>query len=218
MFGSYKVKIEGDLLDKVKQCVDAGGYGSVDEFVTHVLEKEIKKVFPPEGGCCVQRTREKAAAGARLHRLVTVRHSHQPAMFSPVPTYGVFAALPSFLQDNLPLVLVILVSAIIGLLMVLVFGYTSDQKAIHTVKDQLKAHLLAVRLYQDQLPVVLASYGRILSGTGRYLKLAFKPLLYVILPSGSSDCAVGPVFGFCPAGHGAAVPAQSADDRSRFAR
>lgn len=46
MFGSYKVKIEGDLLDKVKQCADAGGYGSVDEFVTHVLEKEIKKVFP----------------------------------------------------------------------------------------------------------------------------------------------------------------------------
>ena len=27
MFGSYKVKIEGDLLDKVKQCVDTGGYG-----------------------------------------------------------------------------------------------------------------------------------------------------------------------------------------------
>jgi hypothetical protein len=45
MFGSYKVKIDGDLLDKVKQCADAGGYGSVDEFVTHVLEKEIKKVF-----------------------------------------------------------------------------------------------------------------------------------------------------------------------------
>ncbi|MGB7586237.1 MAG: hypothetical protein WBM11_15440 [Terriglobales bacterium] len=45
MFGSYKVKIEGELLDKVKQCADAGGYGSVDEFVTHVLEKEIKKVF-----------------------------------------------------------------------------------------------------------------------------------------------------------------------------
>lgn len=103
-------------------------------------------------------------------------------MFSLVPTYGFFAALPSFFRDNLPLVLVILVSAIIGLLMVVVFGYTSDQKAIHTVKDQIKAHLLAVRLYEDQLPVVMASYGRILSGTGRYLKLAFKPLLYVILP------------------------------------
>jgi len=47
MFGSYKVKIEGELLDKVKQCADAGGYGSLDEFVAHVLEKEIKKMLPP---------------------------------------------------------------------------------------------------------------------------------------------------------------------------
>ena len=50
MFGSYKVKIEGDLLDKVKQCVDAGGYESVDEFVVRVLEKEINKVLPPDQG------------------------------------------------------------------------------------------------------------------------------------------------------------------------
>ena len=48
MFGSYKVKIEGDLLDKVKQCADIGGYGSIDVFVVHVLEKEIKKVLPPD--------------------------------------------------------------------------------------------------------------------------------------------------------------------------
>ncbi len=70
----------------------------------------------------------------------------------------------------------------IGLLMVVVFRYTSDQKAIHIAKDQLKAHLLAVRLFQDQIPVVLGSYGRIVKGTGRYLKLAFKPLLYVMIP------------------------------------
>jgi len=50
MFGSYKVKIEGGLLDKVKQCADVGGYGSVHEFVVHVLEKEIKRVLPPDEG------------------------------------------------------------------------------------------------------------------------------------------------------------------------
>ena len=66
--------------------------------------------------------------------------------------------------------------------MVVLFGYTSDQKAIGVAKDQLKAHLLAVRLYRDQIPVVMGSYGKILRGTGRYLKLAFKPLLYVIIP------------------------------------
>jgi hypothetical protein len=48
MFGSYKVKIEGELLEKVKQCSEAAGYESIDEFVTHMLEKEIKKILPPD--------------------------------------------------------------------------------------------------------------------------------------------------------------------------
>ena len=45
MFGSHKIKIEGDLLEKVKQCSDAAGYESIDEFVIHMLEKETKKSF-----------------------------------------------------------------------------------------------------------------------------------------------------------------------------
>lgn len=81
-----------------------------------------------------------------------------------------------------PLSIVIVVSLVVGLVMVVLFGYTSDQKAIGIAKDQLKAHLLAVRLYRDQIPVVMGSYGKILRGTGRYLKLAFMPLLYVIIP------------------------------------
>src|SRR5450755_4660332 len=81
-----------------------------------------------------------------------------------------------------PLAIVVVVSLVVGLLMVVLFGYTSDQKAIGIAKDQLKAHLLAVRLYRDQIPVVMGSYGKILRGTGRYLKLAFRPLLYVIIP------------------------------------
>ncbi|MFZ3340668.1 MAG: hypothetical protein WA213_07285 [Terriglobales bacterium] len=81
-----------------------------------------------------------------------------------------------------PLAIVIILSVVIGLLMIVLFGYTSDQKAIGIAKDQLKAHLLAVRLYRDQLHVVMGSYGKVLRGTGRYLKLAFKPLLYVIIP------------------------------------
>jgi len=91
------------------------------------------------------------------------------------------AAFNLFLLTS-PLAIVIVVSLVVGLVMVVLFGYTSDQKAIGVAKDQLKAHLLAVRLYRDQIPVVMGSYGKILRGTGRYLKLAFKPLLYVIIP------------------------------------
>lgn len=88
----------------------------------------------------------------------------------------------ALLGINSPVIIVVVVSLVVGLLMVLLFGYTSDQKAIHLAKDQLKAHLLAVRLYQDQLPVVVRTYGRIIRGTGRYLRLAFMPLLYIIIP------------------------------------
>ncbi len=83
---------------------------------------------------------------------------------------------------NVPAVIVVGISLVIGLLMVVVFRYTSDQKAIHVAKDRLKAHLLALRLFQDQIPVVLRSYVRIVMATGRYLRLAFKPLLFVIVP------------------------------------
>ena len=94
--------------------------------------------------------------------------------------FGFALFLPSWLVS--PLAIVVMLSVVVGLLMIVLFGYTSDQKAIGIAKDQLKAHLLAVRLYRDQLQVVMGSYGKILRGTGRYLKLAFKPLLYVIIP------------------------------------
>jgi hypothetical protein len=81
-----------------------------------------------------------------------------------------------------PLLLVFLLSIVIGFLMVIVFRYTSDQKAIRVAKDHLKAHLLAVRLFQDQIQVVLISYWRIVRSTGTYLRLAFMPLLYVSVP------------------------------------
>ena len=40
MFGS-KVKLDKDLLAKIKKYSDIAGYSSPEEFVTHALEKEI---------------------------------------------------------------------------------------------------------------------------------------------------------------------------------
>jgi len=50
MIGSHKIKLEGELLDKAQQCADAAGYGSVDEFVIHMLEKEVKKILGSDDG------------------------------------------------------------------------------------------------------------------------------------------------------------------------
>ena len=104
----------------------------------------------------------------------------------------------TFLESHAPLVLVFLLSIIIGLLMVVVFRYTSNQKAIRIAKDHLKAHLLAVRLFQDQLQVVLISYWRIVRSTGSYLRLAFMPLLYVSVPLILLMVQVDRYLGFTP--------------------
>jgi metal-responsive CopG/Arc/MetJ family transcriptional regulator len=43
MFGP-KIKIDKDLLERVKKVAKLSGYSSVDEFVAHVLEKELANV------------------------------------------------------------------------------------------------------------------------------------------------------------------------------
>jgi hypothetical protein len=106
--------------------------------------------------------------------------------------------ITSSMKSDAPLLLVLAISIVIGLLMVLVFRYTSDQKAIGRAKDRLKAHLLAVRLFQDQLPVVMRAYGKILRGTGSYLRLAFTPFLIAILPITFLIVQLDRYFGWLP--------------------
>ena len=45
---SHKIKLEGELLEKAEQCAVSSGYASVAEFVLRKIEKEIKRLMPPE--------------------------------------------------------------------------------------------------------------------------------------------------------------------------
>jgi metal-responsive CopG/Arc/MetJ family transcriptional regulator len=42
--GKAKIKLDKDLLEKVKKYAGLAGYSSPEEFVTHCLEKEIRKL------------------------------------------------------------------------------------------------------------------------------------------------------------------------------
>ena len=46
--GKAKVKLEKDLMDKVKKYADLAGYSSPEEFIIHCLEKEISKLEESE--------------------------------------------------------------------------------------------------------------------------------------------------------------------------
>ena len=39
-----KVNVEAPLYDRAKKAADAAGYSSVDEFVAHAVENELKKL------------------------------------------------------------------------------------------------------------------------------------------------------------------------------
>jgi hypothetical protein len=85
-------------------------------------------------------------------------------------------------HPHLPLIVVVLASPIMGLVTVLAFRYLSNRAALHRAKNLLAAHLLELRLFQNQIPVVIRAYGLIVIATGRYLKVALRPLLFTALP------------------------------------
>lgn len=41
MFAGKKIKLDDDLYNRVKKYADIAGYSSVEEFITHALEKEL---------------------------------------------------------------------------------------------------------------------------------------------------------------------------------
>jgi len=42
--GKAKIKLDKDLMDKVKKYAKMAGYSSPEEFITHCLEKKIAKL------------------------------------------------------------------------------------------------------------------------------------------------------------------------------
>jgi hypothetical protein len=48
MFGGNKLKLDKDLMEKVRRYAGIAGYATPEEFVQHVLEKEIAK-FEEDG-------------------------------------------------------------------------------------------------------------------------------------------------------------------------
>jgi len=44
-----KMKLDDGFMERMKKVAATGGYSSVDEFVIHVLEREIEKLDPARG-------------------------------------------------------------------------------------------------------------------------------------------------------------------------
>jgi uncharacterized membrane protein (DUF106 family) len=85
------------------------------------------------------------------------------------------AAVPGWLS-------ITVISAVLGVLLLVIFKYTSNQKAIGRVRDDIKANLLAVKLFKDSISVTFRSQARVFAGSFKLLFYAIVPMLVMIIP------------------------------------
>lgn len=85
-------------------------------------------------------------------------------------------------QGANPLWPLLLVALPCGVLMLWIFGKTSNQPAIKRLKDGMWGNLLAVWIYQHDIRVTFSQQWRILKGILGYLRRAALPLLLMIVP------------------------------------
>ena len=77
---------------------------------------------------------------------------------------------------------VTVVSAGVGILFLLAFPHVSSQRGIKAVKDRIKHNLLAIRVFQDDLPTVAKSTGRMFLWNFAYIGLNLLPMVVLAAP------------------------------------
>ncbi len=76
----------------------------------------------------------------------------------------------------------ILASGVFGIVALIGFKYISYQRGIKASKDKIKGHLIAVRIYQNDLVVVFQSVMKVLLRNVQYLGLNFGPFIPLAIP------------------------------------
>ncbi|MFT7484461.1 MAG: hypothetical protein ACI9F9_000301 [Candidatus Paceibacteria bacterium] len=71
----------------------------------------------------------------------------------------------------------ILISGIFGAVALVVFKHISSQAGIKGAKDKIKGHMIAIRIYQDDLVVVGVSVVKVLTRNLQYVLLNFGPFI-----------------------------------------
>jgi uncharacterized membrane protein (DUF106 family) len=76
-----------------------------------------------------------------------------------------------------------LVAVVTGVLMLVVFKFTSHQRAIKRVRDDINANLLALKLFKDSARVAVEAQGRLLLDAAWLLLYALVPMAVMFVPA-----------------------------------
>ena len=83
--------------------------------------------------------------------------------------------LPGWLSNTIA-------SAVVGVVLLIIFKYTSNQRAVGRVRDNIKANMLALKLFKDDISVTFQAQGRLFAGAFLLLFHAVRPMLVMIVP------------------------------------
>ncbi|OGL40733.1 MAG: hypothetical protein A2043_02325 [Candidatus Schekmanbacteria bacterium GWA2_38_9] len=75
-----------------------------------------------------------------------------------------------------------IISFLTGIVMLIIFRYTSNQEGIKEAKEKIKAHLLEVRLFKDDMGLILNAQKNILKHNFTYMKYSVMPMLVMMIP------------------------------------
>ncbi len=98
------------------------------------------------------------------------------------PLRGLFDAVLFPFRSLHPWIGLGVLSALVGVAMLLLFKATSDQKRLEATKRQIFAGLFELRLFNDDFRAILRAQAYILRHNLRYLGLTLKPMLFALPP------------------------------------
>lgn len=81
-----------------------------------------------------------------------------------------------------PLWTLTIYSLLIGILMLLIFRYTSDQQKIRDAKSKIRAYIFELSLFKNEIGIVLSAQKNIFIHNLKYIKYALKPMLFMVIP------------------------------------
>lgn len=97
-----------------------------------------------------------------------------------------------------PAVTLVIISAITGVVMLLIWRYTSNQDAIEDVRKQISAHLLATRLFKDDLSVTFRAQRQIIWQALRLMGHSIRPMIIMTIPFVLIMVQIGLHYEFAP--------------------
>jgi uncharacterized membrane protein (DUF106 family) len=76
----------------------------------------------------------------------------------------------------------LIVSVVTGIVMVVIFKYTSNQAGIRAAKDKISAYLMEIRLFKDDMRLMLGAQAKMLRTNLTYMRYAVTPMLFMLVP------------------------------------